>query len=89
NVGPGSECLFHCDIGNGAHIPCLITSFRNFNHNLGGHRVSEDLKLVADFPCGSSIMLPSASISHSNTPIGHNEERFSMTQYCTGSLLHG
>ncbi|KAJ7593566.1 hypothetical protein C8J56DRAFT_1046017 [Mycena floridula] len=87
NCGPGTECLFHCDVGNGAHLPCLITSLGNFNHNLGGHMVSEDLKLVADFPCGSSIMLPSASVSHGNTSIGPNEERFSMTQYCAGGLL--
>ncbi|KAJ7589741.1 hypothetical protein C8J56DRAFT_783978, partial [Mycena floridula] len=87
NCGPDTECLFHCDVGNGAHLPCLITSLGNFNHNLGGHMVSEDLKLVTDFPCGSSIMLPSASVSHGNTSIGPNEERFSMTQYCAGGLL--
>lgn len=46
-----------------------------------------DLKLVAEFPPGSTIMIPSSVIHHSNTRIQLNEVRYSFTQYSAGGLF--
>lgn len=46
-----------------------------------------DLKLVIEFPPGTSILLPSGSVRHGNTLIGAHEFRTSVTQYCPGGLL--
>lgn len=43
--------------------------------------------MVVEFPSGSTILLPSASIFHGNTPIQPGETRYSFTQYCAGGLL--
>lgn len=46
-----------------------------------------ELKLVIEFPHGSSVLLPSAAVSHSNTPIGKREHRASVTQFTAGGLF--
>lgn len=46
-----------------------------------------DLKLVIEFPPGSTILLPSAAIAHSNTTIGRREMRCSFTQFTAGGLF--
>ena len=46
-----------------------------------------DLKLVINFPAGSTILIPSATILHSNTPVAADEYRLSLTQYCAGPIF--
>ena len=46
-----------------------------------------DLQLVIEFPPGSTILIPSAALHHSNTPIQKGEERYSFTQYTAGGLF--
>ena len=46
-----------------------------------------DLDLVVEFPPGSTILLPSAAIAHSNTSIGRRESRCSFTQFTAGGLF--
>lgn len=58
-----------------------------FNDKLGGHLVLWDLRLVIRFPPGSLIILPSALIEHSNTPIAEDETRMSVTQYSAAGLF--
>ncbi|TFK57988.1 hypothetical protein BDN72DRAFT_741194, partial [Pluteus cervinus] len=43
--------------------------------------------LVVRFPPGSTIVIPSSTIEHGNTPIAANEERASITQFCAGGLI--
>lgn len=45
------------------------------------------LKLVIEFPSGASILLPSSSVWHGNTPVQPGETRTSFSQYCAGGLL--
>lgn len=45
------------------------------------------LRLIIEFPPGSTILIPSATIAHGNTPVRSGERRMSMTQYCSGGLL--
>jgi hypothetical protein len=46
-----------------------------------------DLQLVIEFPPGSTILIPSAVLHHSNIPIQKGEERYSFTQYTAGGLF--
>lgn len=47
-----------------------------------------DLKLAIRFPSGSTIIIPSAMLRHSNASIGKNQTRYSITQYSTAGLFH-
>ncbi|KAF8195153.1 hypothetical protein K438DRAFT_1545717, partial [Mycena galopus ATCC 62051] len=66
---------------------CLISALGEFDPDKGGHLVLWDYDLVIRFPPGCSILIPSAVVTHSNTPIQDGDERFSLIQYSTGSLF--
>ena len=87
NCGPATACLEHTDFGNVAGGLCAVTSLGNYNPKQGGHLVLFSLRLVVEFPPGSTIFLPSSTISHGNTPIQDGESRLSITQYCAGGLI--
>jgi hypothetical protein len=46
-----------------------------------------DYGLAVDFPAGSTILLPSSVVIHSNTSIKEEEERFSIVQYAASGLF--
>lgn len=66
---------------------CAVTSLGNYDHERGGHLVLWDLKLAIEFPPNSTIFIPSAILLHSNTAIGPNEHRSSITQYNSAGLF--
>lgn len=43
--------------------------------------------MVIEFPPGSTILLPSASLRHGNTTIQQGEHRYSFTQYTAGGIF--
>lgn len=47
----------------------------------------KELKLIVEFPASSTILIPSAVITHSNTPVGEHETRSSLVQYAAGGLF--
>ena len=59
----------------------------DFDPTKGSHLVLWECKLVIEFPPGSTILIPSAIITHSNVPIQAGEKRYSVTQYATGVLF--
>lgn len=77
----------HVDFGNLSWGWCAITALGKFDPDKGGHLVLWDLKYVVRFPPGSTIIIPSAMIRHSNTPIGTDETRYSYAQYSAGGLF--
>ncbi|KAJ7613056.1 hypothetical protein FB45DRAFT_272506 [Roridomyces roridus] len=87
NLGPSSVSPPHADHGNVADGMCLIGALGNFNADKGGHLVLWDYNLIVRFPPGCSILIPSAVVMHSNTPIQAGEERFSLIQYSAGGLF--
>ncbi|TFK62172.1 hypothetical protein BDN72DRAFT_777402, partial [Pluteus cervinus] len=87
NCGPKTTCLQHVDHANAPNSFCAITALGNFDPSKGGHLILFTLKIVIHFPPGSTILIPSATISHGNTPIQAHEERGSITQYVAGGLL--
>ncbi|KAH6907642.1 hypothetical protein BKA70DRAFT_1223452 [Coprinopsis sp. MPI-PUGE-AT-0042] len=68
NLGPGVCTLPHLDVMNCPFGLCSIQAFGDFDYKKGGHLVLADLKLVIEFPPGSLILMPSATLQHANTP---------------------
>ncbi|KAL0062221.1 hypothetical protein AAF712_010903 [Marasmius tenuissimus] len=87
NFGPKTVTVQHVDHLNYIYGWCGITALGSFDFRKGGHFVLWDLELVLEFPAGWTILLPSAYIRHSNTPIGRSETRYSFTQYTAGGLF--
>ena len=66
---------------------CAIQALGRFDATKGGHLVLEQLKVAIEFPAGSLILIPSATLVHANTPVQSNEVRMSFTQYTPGALF--
>ncbi len=87
NLGPQAISAFHFDAKNKPNGPIVVTPLGNFDRTKGGHIVFKTLKLIVEFPAGSSALFLSSVIEHANTPIGPNETRMSFTQYAAGGLF--
>ncbi|KAI9431864.1 hypothetical protein H4582DRAFT_2062288 [Lactarius indigo] len=87
NLGEQSVSFPHTDNANLAQAWCSITPLGSFDPKWGGHLVLWDFKLVIEFPPGSTVLIPSALIKHSNTPVQTGETRFCIVQYAAGGLF--
>jgi hypothetical protein len=87
NLGPASVSPPHTDGANKADGMCLIGALGSFDAEKGGHIVCWDYNLIIQFPAGCSVLIPSAVVTHSNTPIQEGEERYSIIQYSAGTLF--
>ncbi|KAJ7112327.1 hypothetical protein C8R44DRAFT_833178 [Mycena epipterygia] len=87
NLGPKTCALGHRDFANLAFGWCAITALGTFDYTKGGHLILWDCKLILEFPPGTTILIPSAAIYHSNIPIASGERRYSFTQYTAGGLF--
>ncbi|KII83463.1 hypothetical protein PLICRDRAFT_119376, partial [Plicaturopsis crispa FD-325 SS-3] len=87
NLGPRTVSLDHLDSANAAAGFCPIFCAGSFDSKKGGHLILYDLKKIIEFPPGSTILVPSSTMRHGNTPIQPGEERMSFTQYCAGGLI--
>jgi hypothetical protein len=87
NLGPATVCDPHRDGANLSFGICSITALGHFDSERGGHLVLEELDLVIEFPPGSTILIPSAILTHWNTKISEGEKRYSFTQYSAGALF--
>uniref|UniRef100_A0A8H7Y2A8 Uncharacterized protein n=1 Tax=Psilocybe cubensis TaxID=181762 RepID=A0A8H7Y2A8_PSICU len=87
NLGSVVCTIPHFDIKNCPYGWCAIQSLGKFNAKKGGHFVVWGLKVAIEFPAGSTILMLSAVLEHSNTSIEHGEERASFTQYASGGLF--
>ena len=66
---------------------CAVTALGDFDPKKGGHLILWECGLVIEFPPGSTVLIPSATISHSNVMVGHNKHRYLFTQYTVGGLF--
>jgi hypothetical protein len=87
NFGPATITLPHLDFANLAWGWCAITALGHFDPNKGGHLILWDLKLIIRFPPGSTLLIPSALLRHSNTSIQAGEKRFSFTQFTAAGIF--
>ncbi|KAK1232441.1 hypothetical protein PQX77_004417 [Marasmius sp. AFHP31] len=86
NFGPQTCTHIHLDSKNVPDACCAITAGGKFDSKEGGHLILSDLKMVIEFPAGSTILLPSALLKHSNVPVRDGETRISITQYTAGGI---
>jgi hypothetical protein len=87
NLGPRTACFKHKDHANLAFGMCSITALGDFDPKKSGHLILWECGLVIEFPPGASILIPSATITHSNVEVSTNERRYSFTQYTAGALF--
>jgi hypothetical protein len=87
NLGPQVVCFPHVDFANLPFGFCAITAIGDFDPSKGGHCVLWDCKLVIEFPPGSTILILSAVLAHSNVKVAAHETRSSFAQYCAGALF--
>ncbi|KAG9222001.1 hypothetical protein CCMSSC00406_0009209 [Pleurotus cornucopiae] len=87
NFGPNVQTFAHRDTLNLAYGWCSITALGWFDHTKGGHLVLWDARVIIEFPAGSTILVPSSAILHSNISVQQDEERASFTQYCAGGIF--
>ncbi|KII83223.1 hypothetical protein PLICRDRAFT_119708, partial [Plicaturopsis crispa FD-325 SS-3] len=87
NLGPRTVSLDHLDSANVAAGFCPIFCAGSFDSKKGGHLILYDLKKIIEFPPGATILVPSSTMRHGNTPIQPGEERMSFTQCCAGGLI--
>ncbi|KAJ7753027.1 hypothetical protein B0H14DRAFT_2635668 [Mycena olivaceomarginata] len=64
NLGPNVVTPVHVDMLNNPFGMCAITSNSNFDSTKGGHIYMELLKIVCEFPSGSTILLLSGTCGH-------------------------
>ncbi|KAJ6512715.1 hypothetical protein C8R45DRAFT_812004 [Mycena sanguinolenta] len=87
NFGRSIWTFKHQDVCNLPFGWCAVQSLGNFDAEKGGHLILWDVKLVVEFPAGALILLPSATIAHSNIPVQDGNERISFTQFTSGGLF--
>ncbi|TRM57363.1 hypothetical protein BD626DRAFT_515426, partial [Schizophyllum amplum] len=87
NFGPRTVCYPHRDFANLAFGWCAITALGDFDPDKGGELVLWDCKMIIRFPPGSTILIPSAILKHSNTRVGRFERRYSVTQYTAAAIF--
>ncbi|KAJ7862693.1 hypothetical protein B0H13DRAFT_2354532 [Mycena leptocephala] len=87
NFGPNVWTFRHRDVLNLAFGWCTVQALGEFDPTKGGHLVLWDLNLVVEFPAGSLILLPSATLAHSNVPVARGEKRASFTQFSAGGIF--
>ncbi|KAJ4468371.1 hypothetical protein C8J55DRAFT_409001, partial [Lentinula edodes] len=66
---------------------CAITALGEFDASRSAQLILWELKLVIDFPHAATILIPSAVITHSNTPVADRDIWTSFTQYTAGPIF--
>ncbi|KAJ3934381.1 MAG: hypothetical protein NXY57DRAFT_890251 [Lentinula lateritia] len=77
----------HLDFMNAFFLCCGIWNGGRFNYKAGGQLIMWSLGIVVEFPPGAGILVPSASVTHANIPIGPEEWRHSITFFTAAGIL--
>ncbi len=87
NFGPRVCTTSHRDQLNLAFCWCAIQALGWFDPVLGGPPCAGRRQEVIEFPAGSLILIPSATLAHRNLPVRGHEVRMSFTQYCSSGIF--
>lgn len=87
NFGPRVCTIGHRDQLNLPFGWCAIQAIGWFDPRYGSHLILDDLKKIIEFPPGSLMLIPSATLSHRNTPVRDHEICMSFTQFCAGGIF--
>ncbi|KAI0083267.1 hypothetical protein BDY19DRAFT_900567 [Irpex rosettiformis] len=82
-----AQTYLHLDEMNKANGICPIFNTGNFDPVKGGHLILQQLGVVVEFPPGTVMLIPSATLVHGNVAIQEHEERESITLYTAGGLF--
>ncbi|KAJ3898153.1 hypothetical protein F5879DRAFT_812994 [Lentinula edodes] len=77
----------HLDFMNAFFLCCGVWNGGRFDYKRGGQFIMWSLGLVVEFPPGAGILVPSASVTHANVPIGPEEHRHSVTFFTAAGIL--
>ncbi|KAJ3913716.1 hypothetical protein F5877DRAFT_51850 [Lentinula edodes] len=77
----------HLDFMNAFFLCCSIWNGGRFDYKRGGQFIMWSLGIVVEFPPGAGILVPSASVTHANVPIGPEEHRHSVTFFTAARIL--
>jgi hypothetical protein len=88
NFGPRTCCFPHTDFSNLPFSICSIYVAGDYNPMEGGHLILWECGLVIEFSPGSTILIPSAVVTHSNVPVPKSSTCYSITQYSAGGIFH-
>jgi len=77
----------HRNVLNLAFGWCTVQALGIFDHKKGRHLVLWDLNLVIEFPLGALVLLPLATVTHSNMPVQKGKERVFFTQFSAGGIF--
>lgn len=87
NFGGNVWTFKHRDFLNWAFGWCAITALGRFDAARSAHLILWEWKLVINFPHAATVLIPSAVITHSNTPVAPGDYRTSFTQYTAGAIF--
>ncbi|KAG6810120.1 hypothetical protein H0H93_015171, partial [Arthromyces matolae] len=87
NMGGKVRTFVHRDVMNIPFGWCAITALGQFNPDKSAKLILWEPKLVIRFPHASTVHIPSATITHSNTAVDGADVRLSLTQYAPGGLF--
>lgn len=87
NGGPQALTKEHVDCRNLVAGICLIAVLGNFNHRTSAHLILREPKAILEVMDGDFVIIPSGSVTHSNSSLGPAEWRMSLVQYTSGSLF--
>ncbi|KAJ3724102.1 hypothetical protein C8R42DRAFT_578248 [Lentinula raphanica] len=87
NLGGKVWTFKHRDFLNWPFGWCAITALGKFEPSRSAHLILWELKLVIDFPHAATVLIPSAVVTHSNTPVNGRDIRMSFTQYTAGPIF--
>ena len=87
NLGPQTVCFKHTDFANLPFGMCMVTALGDFDPKKGSHLILWECSLIIEFLSGSTILLPSATISHSNVTVDRDEHQYSFMQYMVGGAV--
>lgn len=87
NLGPCVCAYKHRDHLNCPFGMCAIQPLGDYDYTRGGHIILWELGLIIEFPPYYLLLIPSALITHSNTPTAKGETRVSIAHWCPGALL--
>lgn len=89
NTGPRAETRFHRDAKNLVGGICAIGAFGNFDHRTSAHLILKEPKLIIEFKHGDVVIIPSAAVTHCNSPLQEGDDRVSVVQYtAAGCFRH-
>jgi hypothetical protein len=87
NHGPQAVAYLHNNSGNLAHGWCAIQALGDYNPKKGEHLALLQLGLIVEFPPGSTVLIPSSTVTHGNLPIAPHERRTSLVHFTPGGLF--